>query len=341
MRRARNAGVSSRTRRKAPLALREAAIALGAGEPRRALNLLPKKRDVAGWQLTARVHAALGQHAHAAEAYRRAQALDTSGALAIEAARHALAFADEDRPALAEVVRTLGRAREKAEPDELLAIAALEARALNHLGRHDEALAVVEPARARHPHSPELLLEAGIALFERCRFDEAQGAFEELVRLGSDEGWAHRHLALIAERKGETRRAREHEARARALLGGPQAVHLAGEAFEQIVARAIETLPSAVRRQLGQVPLRVEPLPSEADLRATHPPLSPSILGLFKGPPLGEGHGGREILLFQRNLERHCASEGELTEQIAVTLLHEVGHLLGLDEAALWARGLE
>jgi predicted Zn-dependent protease with MMP-like domain len=87
--------------------------------------------------------------------------------------------------------------------------------------------------------------------------------------------------------------------------------------------------------------MRLEPFPTEAELRATRPPLSPAILGLFKGPPLGAARGEREILLFQRNLERHCDRPDELGEQIALTLLHEVGHLLGLDEAALWARGLE
>jgi predicted Zn-dependent protease with MMP-like domain len=46
-------------------------------------------------------------------------------------------------------------------------------------------------------------------------------------------------------------------------------------------------------------------------------------------------------VLYQRNLERFARSRPELIEQIGVTLIHEVGHFLGLDEEELYARGLE
>ena len=39
--------------------------------------------------------------------------------------------------------------------------------------------------------------------------------------------------------------------------------------------------------------------------------------------------------------ERFAHSREDLIEQIGVTLLHEVGHLLGLDEDELYARGLD
>jgi len=78
------------------------------------------------------------------------------------------------------------------------------------------------------------------------------------------------------------------------------------------------------------------------------PPLSPSILGVFRGAPLGDkaspdpwSHFPSSIVLYQRNLERCASDRNELIEQIGVTLLHEVGHFLGLDEEALRERGLE
>jgi predicted Zn-dependent protease with MMP-like domain len=46
-------------------------------------------------------------------------------------------------------------------------------------------------------------------------------------------------------------------------------------------------------------------------------------------------------VLYQRNLERAASSRAELEEEIATTLVHEVGHFLGLDEEELWARGLD
>ena len=75
--------------------------------------------------------------------------------------------------------------------------------------------------------------------------------------------------------------------------------------------------------------------------------MSPTILGLFRGPSLGEpcpeGEKGpcRSVVLYRRNLARAVTSEEELLEQIRVTLLHEVGHLRGEDDLELAARGLE
>jgi predicted Zn-dependent protease with MMP-like domain len=52
-------------------------------------------------------------------------------------------------------------------------------------------------------------------------------------------------------------------------------------------------------------------------------------------------HLPSSIVLYQRNLERFAESRAELVEQIGVTLVHEVGHFLGLDEEELYQRGLE
>jgi len=46
------------------------------------------------------------------------------------------------------------------------------------------------------------------------------------------------------------------------------------------------------------------------------------------------------IYLFQRNLERACEDESELTEQVRITLYHEIGHFLGFDEDGVDAMGL-
>jgi predicted Zn-dependent protease with MMP-like domain len=52
-------------------------------------------------------------------------------------------------------------------------------------------------------------------------------------------------------------------------------------------------------------------------------------------------HFPSSIVLYQRNLERFARDRKELIEQIGITLIHEVGHFLGLDEEQLWERGLE
>jgi predicted Zn-dependent protease with MMP-like domain len=73
----------------------------------------------------------------------------------------------------------------------------------------------------------------------------------------------------------------------------------------------------------------------------------PDVLGLFVGSSeleISDGESARlprRIFLFQRNLERFAHSRQELVEEIRVTLFHEIGHMLGFDEAGVEAMGLE
>ena len=46
------------------------------------------------------------------------------------------------------------------------------------------------------------------------------------------------------------------------------------------------------------------------------------------------------IVLFRRNLSRMSTDHDELIAQLRITLLHEIGHFLGLDEDDLADRGL-
>jgi len=97
------------------------------------------------------------------------------------------------------------------------------------------------------------------------------------------------------------------------------------------------------------VTIAVEEIPKDEDLLGESPPLSPCILGVFRGSPVGERHsimGGFDpypasIVLYQKNLERFARTREELIEQIGITVMHEVGHLMGLDEEDLWERGLD
>jgi predicted Zn-dependent protease with MMP-like domain len=95
------------------------------------------------------------------------------------------------------------------------------------------------------------------------------------------------------------------------------------------------------------VPLELVDVPSLDDLTAVDPPLSPTILGLFRGPPEDEACGPdltapcRSIVLYWRNLARFARDRRELSEQVRVTLLHELGHLHGETDDQLRDRGLE
>jgi predicted Zn-dependent protease with MMP-like domain len=46
------------------------------------------------------------------------------------------------------------------------------------------------------------------------------------------------------------------------------------------------------------------------------------------------------ILLFKRNLEKVATTRAELIDQIRITVNHEVGHFLGMDEDEIERLGL-
>ena len=225
----------------------------------------------------------------------------------------------------------------------------LEGSALTELADPAAALARLDEALALAPDHLDAMLERAFALFELGRLDEARRQLEAVLDRSPDEAWAHHQLGLLAERRGDRGEADRRFKRARRLDPDafPAPVTVTRAEFERLAEAALEDLPEAVRRYLANVPITVEDLPADHDLMASDPPLSPTILGLFRGAPYGLkgssdpwSHFPSSIVLYQRNLERAVASPEELEEQIAVTLVHEVGHFLGLSEEELHARGL-
>ncbi len=219
----------------------------------------------------------------------------------------------------------------------------------NDLGRSKDALAHLDQALARLRGDPDVIYERGVALYELCRFREARRAFETVLRRIPDDAWALHYLGLVAERSGDEPRARTLLARAVNLASGriqPE-INLERGAFEEEVRRAIAALPEEERRALADVPVQIEELPAMADLTAVTPPLSPSILGLFRGPPErescapDEGPPCRAIVFYRKNLVRFARNRRELAEQVQMTLLHELGHLHGENDDELRDRGLE
>jgi predicted Zn-dependent protease with MMP-like domain len=188
-----------------------------------------------------------------------------------------------------------------------------------------------------------------VALFELCRFKEALEAFTALLADDEHGAHAHQHLGLLLERDGKLAEAEAHFKKARELSPDdfPPPQLLSEKDFRREVDKALAGLPADMRKDLGGVPVTVEDIPKSEDLLEGEPPLSPTILGLFRGPPIAEhcsaedGPVCRSVVLYRKNLARAVSSREELLEQIRVTLLHEIGHLRGEDDLELAARGLE
>jgi tetratricopeptide (TPR) repeat protein len=289
-------------------------------------------------------------------AFTRALALDPSDPVALAGAAdlhvRRLDGAHDALEAGAELalrgLRALSRVPRR-DPALRLRLELAAAAALNDLGRAAEALPHAEQAAALDPEEPAASSERGFALFELCRLDEARRAFERTLALAPADGWALHHLGLIAERRGDAAEAARLFERARAAAPEefPPEVALSAEAFRAEVDRAVSELGAGDRAALRGVPVEVADLPDLADLTLAEPPLSPTILGLFRGPPEGEpclpedGDPCRSIVLYRKSLCRFARDRAELDRQIRVTLSHELGHLRGEDDDALRDRGLQ
>lgn len=297
---------------------------------------------------------ALGRYPDAQLAFARALALDPDhldallGAADLYVTRLS-GSRDNDELALVYAERGLKNARRGKQP-ELVGSFALEgAMALNDLGRPAEALERAEEAQKHGAPADDAAYEKASALYELCRFDEARVLFSRLVQVKEKEAYARYHLGLIAERKGDPATAARELAAARALdpAGFPSEVPITAAEFEAMVQRQIHALPPDMQRDLATLPLQLQDLPDLEDLTANEPPLSPAILGLFRGPSLHERCDGaepgpcRSIVLYRKNLARVTRDLPDLEDQVRVTLLHELGHLRGEDDLQLAARGLE
>ncbi|HUJ62371.1 MAG TPA: metallopeptidase family protein [Kofleriaceae bacterium] len=225
-------------------------------------------------------------------------------------------------------------------------LAVLEAQALNDLGRSDEALERVDAALRMAPGRGDALHEKGVALFDLSRFAEAKAAFQKALAIQPDDAYTHQMLGLTLEQLGETAQADAELHRAIELAPGELSppVLIPVDQFQKEIDAVVAALPPDRRARVQAIKVEIADLPDPADLKAVSPPFPPTILGLYRGPVGRAPEAGDDppsIVLYRKNLARAVKTRAELTEQIRDTLLHEIGHLEGLDEDDLRRRGME
>ena len=186
------------------------------------------------------------------------------------------------------------------------------------------------------------------AHYELFEMEAARDDCRRALAVNAEVAETHVLLARTLEYLGEDGTAREHADMARELDPErfPDPLEVSDEAFDALVEKSLLELPAEVRKHLQELPVVVESLPSRALLAAEQPPISPDVLGLFVGRHLLERtHTDLPatpgvIYLFRKNLLRVCADRDELAREVRITVQHEVGHLLGLDEDDLESWGL-
>ena len=107
--------------------------------------------------------------------------------------------------------------------------------------------------------------------------------------------------------------------------------------FEVLVAEAIAEVPGELAEMMSNVEILV----------ADRNPAEPELLGLYEGIPLterGDGYAGvlpDRITIYRLPLQEMCDTVFELADEIAVTVVHEIAHHFGIDDAQLhdWGWG--
>ncbi|MFH1812058.1 MAG: metallopeptidase family protein [Pseudomonadota bacterium] len=212
------------------------------------------------------------------------------------------------------------------------------------------ALDTAQAAARLFPDAAEPEHAVAQSLFDLHRFDEASLSVARVIDRDPRYAPAYFLRAEILDIAGDSWGAQKALDRARALdpEGFPASPALTEQDFETIVAEALDELPDSIASYLRNVAILVDERPDLETLRASDPPLSPACLGLFEGTPRPAesvedpwSTFPKAVRLYRNNIMRTCASRDEVVDLVASTLLHEIGHFLGLDEDDLIERGLQ
>lgn len=114
---------------------------------------------------------------------------------------------------------------------------------------------------------------------------------------------------------------------------------LSTESFARIVQQAMADLPPEHARLLDVVAVVVEDEPPPSVLQELDIEEGEELLGLYQGLSLNDesffrtgGQAPAQISLYRGPILRQCDTEAEMRREIADTLVHELGHHVGLDD---------
>jgi predicted Zn-dependent protease with MMP-like domain len=116
--------------------------------------------------------------------------------------------------------------------------------------------------------------------------------------------------------------------------------------FEELVERALEAIPSPFREHLAEVAIVIDDQPSPDQLGANDMDPDDSMYGIYEGVPITE-YGAdwvampNRITLFRLPLEEDFPDPDDLAAEVRITVIHELAHHLGIDDARLDELGVD
>ena len=208
----------------------------------------------------------------------------------------------------------------------------------------DAARYLTQLDRELSADDPELLYaHARLAWVEQGP-EAALPTLQRVIELDPRHSDAHYDLGRIAEDQGDREALVAHFLRVRALdaehdrdagLGRPE--HF--DFIDRVAREVLDALPAPFASRLSHVPVLIERRPARALVEDGFDPRS---FGLFEGPTdaMRDVPAPTRIVLFACNLMAEFPDQETLAHQVELTVLHEIGHFFGLDEADLEELGL-
>ena len=119
-------------------------------------------------------------------------------------------------------------------------------------------------------------------------------------------------------------------------------LEMSDDAFEALVQQAIDAIPESIFAMMDNIIFFIEdeysPEPGE--------PENPEILGIYDGISLTErdldwaaGALPDRITIFKNPTLRICKTTDDVVREVGITVMHEVAHHFGIDDAKLHELG--
>jgi predicted Zn-dependent protease with MMP-like domain len=114
-------------------------------------------------------------------------------------------------------------------------------------------------------------------------------------------------------------------------------IEMEPERFDALVEQALDGIPDELARLVRNVVVLVEDEPPEEE--------PDDLLGLYDGVALTERDGTLlpqlpdRIFVFRGPLLDFCDTEGQLVEEVRITVVHEIAHHFGIDDHRLHELG--
>ncbi|MBQ1074011.1 metallopeptidase family protein [Micromonospora sp. C31] len=112
-------------------------------------------------------------------------------------------------------------------------------------------------------------------------------------------------------------------------------MEMSRERFEELVGDALDEVPEELLALMSNVVILVE----------EDPPPGEDLLGLYEGHALTErgwdyaGVLPDRILIYRNPILRICDGDEDVVDEVAVTVVHEIAHHFGIDDARLHELG--